>query len=292
VAKLIPYDVTGVEESQGGTGVKAKPGVYIAEIMRCTQRETKADNSPANDLEVALNVGPDYDWVFTYIGLGPASDWKMAEFIRAVGLNEKGRLDPDKMVGKKIRVKINPDSWEGNYTARAGRLMPSLNGDKDPGKVSEISSTGEAVDEDEDVDADEPTMTSEAEYPGGYQPQREDDDDSYDDWSDEDVVGEATDRGLTLPGGRGSKRDKAVKALRADDEAHTQQPINEEDDDDGETEAEDYSSWSTDELVKEYGERGFEDDVPEFKGRNAENRQRKAIIEALEADDGGDPFEA
>ena len=288
MAKLIPYDVTGVEQSQGGTGVKAKPGVYIAEIMRCAQRDQKADGGPANDLEVALNVGPDYDWVFTYIGLGAASDWKLAEFVRAVGINEKGKLDPDKMVGKKIRVKINPDSWEGNYTARAGRLMPSQNGDKEPGKVSEISSTGEETDE--PVDEDEPTAEAETDYPDGYSPQREDDDDSYDDWSDDDVVGEATDRGLTLPGGRGSKRDKAIKALRADDEANTQESIDEEDDDGAE--AEDYSKWTTDELVKEYSERGFEDDVPKFSGRNAENRQRKAIIEALQADDGGDPFEA
>jgi len=290
VAKLIQYDVTGVEESRGGTGVKAKPGVYIAEIMLCTQRDQNRAGQPANDLEVALNVGSEYDWVFTYIGLGPASDWKLAEFVRAVGINEKGKMDPDKMVGKKLRVKINPDTWNSEYTARAGRLMPILNGDKEPGKVSEISSTGEETDE----DVEEPTSeaTGADEYPGGYQPQREDDDDNYDDWSDEDVIGEASDRGLTLPGGRGSKRDKAVKALRADDEAHTQQPVDDDEGDDDDGEAEDYSSWSTDELVKEYSERGFEDDVPEFKGRNAENRQRKAIIEALEADDGGDPFEA
>jgi hypothetical protein len=290
VAKLINYDVTGVEESAGGTGVKAKPGVYIAEIVRCSQREAKADGSPANDLEIALNVGTDYDWVFTYIGLGASSDWKLAEFVRAVGLKDKGRLDPDKMVGTKIRVKINPDSWEGNYTARAGRLMPSQNGDKEPGRVSEISANGEVTGDAEPAEDGQEPNTS---YPGGYVPQREDDEDSYDDWSDEDVVGEAEDRGLTLPGGRGSKRDKAVKALRADDEANTQSAVDEPEDEDEEQQAgEDYSSWSNEELVNEWNERGFDEDLPVFKGRNAENRQSKAIIEALEADDGGDPFDA
>src|SRR5881392_807045 len=103
MAKLVEYDVTKVEEAQGGTGVKVRPGVRVARIERCQRREEKRDGTPANDIEVALNFGEEFDCGFTYIGLSEAADWKLAEFIRALGLKEKGKLDPDKMVGKFIR---------------------------------------------------------------------------------------------------------------------------------------------------------------------------------------------
>ena len=71
MAKLVTYDNTGVEDS-GGTGEKAPPGVYVARITRCEQRDVKADGSPANDIMVVLNVDEKYDPLYTYIGLAEA----------------------------------------------------------------------------------------------------------------------------------------------------------------------------------------------------------------------------
>lgn len=61
MAKLIEYDVSNVEESSGGTGVKVRPGVRVCRIMKVTQRTEKRDGTPANDLEVALSFGDEYD---------------------------------------------------------------------------------------------------------------------------------------------------------------------------------------------------------------------------------------
>lgn len=297
MAKLIEYDVTDVEESSGGTGVKARPAVYVAKIMKCKHRTEKRDGTPANDLEVALNVGDEYDWVFTYIGLDKASDWKMKEFVKAVGLKDKGKLDPDKMVDKIIRVKLNSGEYNGEYRPEAGRLMAPMKGDEFGSTVAASAGTAANPEAAEDV-------AEAAEADDGFIASREVDADgnideevgSYDDWEDGDLEAEVSDRGLTLPGGRGKKRDKCIAALRSDDEAfydsetavaegegEAEEPSDDEDD---------YDSWEIADLVKEYEERGFDDPVPTFRGRNADGRQKTAVIEALRADDNADPFEA
>jgi len=281
VAKLIEYDVSNVEASGGGGTEQPKQGVYTAKIAQCRQRDTKADGTPANDIMVALDLGANYAWVYTYIGLGEAADWKMAEFIRAVGLKEKGKLDPDKMVGKLISVKINPDSYDGEYRGRAGRLMKAAKG----AKILDADADGAGPDEDDD---DEPT--AEAEPSSEFEPTREDPEDdevgSYDDWDDSDLEAEVEERGVTVPGGRGSKRSKWIAALRSDD-------INEMDEEGGEDEAEqaddEYDTFALDELVSEVTDRELE--LPRKpRGSNAEERYKAKLIEVLRADDEAEPF--
>jgi hypothetical protein len=288
VAKLITYDVSNVEEQEGSTGVKVKPGVKVAKIMVCEQRTQKTDGSPANDIRLGMSVGPEYDWVWTYIGLGEASDWKLKEFIKAVGLKDKGKMDPDKMKGKILRVKINSGEYDGEYSPRVGKLFPAQPGDE-VGGVSEMSTNG-ASGPDED-DLNEPAV-GEAEE---FVPTREDPDDeevgTYDEWDEVDLLGEVEDRGLTMPGGRGTKKVKAIKALRADDEAASEEPEEEEESDDDDTpDTDDYETWTVEDLTTEWGEREM-GDLPNIRGRNREERLKTAIIEQLRKDDTDNPFE-
>jgi hypothetical protein len=303
MAKLINYDVSGVESSGGGTGVKAPAGLRVGEIMLCEQREQKADGSPANDIRLAVNVGEDYDWIYTYIGLGPESDWKMAEFVRALGLKDKGRLDPEKMKGKLIRVKVNQDTYEGEYSPRIGRLMAAVKGDVVE-KASEISQRDGKANVVEADDEDEDNGNGEAE---AFVPSRETEAGigKYDSWDDADLAAEVEDRGLTVPGGRGTKHDKMIRALRADDkeaeEAEEEEAEEEEAEEEEEEETEDenaggeddsdtdYESWSDEDLKNEWEERDL-GDLPAYRGRNAVARVKAAIIEGLIEDDGADPF--
>jgi hypothetical protein len=329
---LIEYDVTDVPESGGG-GEQAPVGTYDAKISHCVHRETKKDGSPVDDLEVAfqiINEDESYSWVYTYIGLDEPSAWKMREFTDALSLKAKGKLDPDKMIGKQVRLKVNAGSYDGEYRAKAGRIMSSSNGDGP-------SASGEEPDDDATPDADDgfaPTREAESDagsyddwseedikgeftdrgleisgrktqkamitalrtddeeasgdadttgdhdasassgYPDGYTPQRETDEDSYDSWSDDDVEGEFTDRGLELAGGRGNARTKQLKALREDD-------ANPKDGSGGGA-ADDYDNWDLEQLVTEAKERNLA--VPRGKKSEAD------IIEILRADDGTDPF--
>lgn len=294
MAKLIKYDNTGVEESAGGTGVKVRPGVKVARIAKCQQRgpgfevENKRDGSPANDIEVALDCGPEYDWVFTYIGLSDASDWKLAEFTRALGMKDKGSFDPAKQVGKIIRVKINSGEYEGEYSPTAGKLFPPQPGDE-VGAASETSNKTTGPD-DEDSEP-EPEVAADGFYREG-QPDPEDPNEtvgSYDDWEEEDLLAEIEDRGLTMPGGRGAKTAKAIKALREDDAA--QEGPEDEPEDGAAGDDDEYESMSLEDLQAEWNDREL-GDQPKVRGSNAEARLKAKLIEGLRADDGDDPFAA
>jgi hypothetical protein len=292
VAKLIEYDVTDVEESSGGTGVKVPIGLRVGEIRLCEQRSAKTDGTPANDIRVGINMGSDYDWLFTYVGLGPESDWKLAEFVRAMGLKDKGKMDTDKMIGKLLRVKVNPGEYGGEYSPVAGRLFPAQRGDE----VGSVSMSSQAAEEagmlSHDGSADGEVQESEGTGTEGFVPSRESDPEvgSYDDWAEDDLLAEVEDRGLTLPGGRGAKLDKAIKALRADDIVTEEVDGEPEASANGDS-ADDYEEWEIEKLIAEYKDRQFEDELPAFRGRNAKERQKEAIVTALREDDEASPFE-
>jgi hypothetical protein len=291
VAKLIDYDVSDVEEGGGGGSEEPKPSVYPARIVSVTQRDTKSNGDPANDLQVILDLGGDYRWLYSYIGLGEASDWKLAEFVRAVGLKDKGKINPDKLKDVMVRVKVNPDTYEGNYQAKAGRLMKTVAGDELP-EPTKSEGKPDNGDEPEDGPVEDDTETSAGTTAEGFLPSREGEEfGSYDDWSDADLAEEVEDRKLTVPGGRGSKRDKHIKALRDDDSADAAEPGDDDapsSSDDGP--ADNYEEWDKEQLEKEFEERQL--DLPDKpRGRNAADRYLTAMIEALRQDDKDNPFD-
>lgn len=302
MASIVEYDVTNVEESEYGDGTEEpKPGIYPARIIRAERRTEKSDGKPANDIKVLMSLGGDYRLKASYIGLGDESDWKLKEFIRALDLKEKGKLDLEKLGGKMIRVKINPDTWENEYQGKVGRLMKGQPDDELPKPGASSNGAGPAASANDDEPEAGPQGTVGSgypptdEFPDGYEPVREDENDdnvgSYDDWSDEDVEAEFKDRALTAPGGRGKKRDKMITALRADDA----NPIEPEGEADAEPttsgEEDDYETWSVEELEKEFADRNL--DLPSKpRGSNAATRYATALVEALRADDAADPFES
>jgi hypothetical protein len=304
LAKVITYDVSGVEESGGGTGVKVRPGVKVAKIETCEQRTENAQGGPANDIKVGLNFGPDFDWGFTYVGLGPASDWKLAEFIRACGLPPKGKFDPEKQRGKFIRVKVNPGTYEGAYSPDMGRLMKAQPGDEK--KWPGINGKAElAEDEPDDAEPDnEADDTTEDAVEKTYEdpdfvPSRENDPEigSYDDWEDADLESEVNDRGLTLAGGRGKKRDKFIAALRAEDEEvngatpdDEPEPEEEPETDAASDDEDEYDTWDLEKLKEEWEARSL-GDIPNFRGKGASDRIKAALVEGLKSDDEENPFE-
>jgi hypothetical protein len=289
LAKVIEYDVTGVEtKGGGGTGERVRPGVKVCRIVDAEIRTEKKDGSPANDIRVVLDFGPEYDWEYTYVGLSDAADWKLAEFIRALGLKEKGKLNVDTLKNKLLRVKVNSGEWEGQYSPDMGKFYPAQPGDE-IGSASAISNGRAAGPDAEDVG--EATAEPAAEADGIC---REDPNDpevgSYDDWPDEDLTAELEARNLTMPGGRGTLHNKAIKALRADDEAADESATAVAEGAAAEPEAGSYGEWTLEELQKEWADRQMGEE-PEIRGRNRDERLKAAMIEALEQDDRDNPFE-
>lgn len=275
MAKLIDYNNTGVETGGGGTGVKPPLGLRVCRVAICEVRDKKTNGDPINDVKFALDFGPEYDWVFTYIS--PDTDWKWAEMCRALKLPEKGKFDATKQVGKLMRVKVDSGQYEGEYSPRAGKMLPAMPGDM----VGGASQTSQA--------AGKPNVPEDTGEPaaGDFIPSRETDPDigSYDEWEEDDLLAEVEDRGLALAGGRGSKRDKAIASLRSDDK--------EDDNDEGEQPgdgSEDYSDWDLDALKKEYEDRALDATVPSFRGKGASDRTAQAYRDILIEDDSADPF--
>jgi len=286
MAEVITYDVEGVEASGGGGSVDPKPGVMPGKIVLAEKRTERNDGQPANDIRVAVDLGGDYMWKFTYIGLGPESDWKLAEFIRALGLKDKGKLDLSKIKGTMIRVKLNPDTYEGEPTSKIGRIMKAHPDDVLP------AATEKKEADDDDTDDELANNAGGEGYPNGYEPEREDPDGevgSYDDWNDEDVAGEVEDRGLAVAGGRGKKRDKQIAALRADDE----NPLDGDPagaGDDAATGDDDYDEWTVEDLEGEATEREL--DLPKKgRGPKAVPAYQQALIDLLRTDDEENPFD-
>jgi len=213
-AKGIPYDVSGIETR---SGEHAKPDTYTVEIAEAEQRTEKNDGSPANDIRVRLDfVDDDFMPLFTYIGLSGASGWKLKELVKAVGLPEKGTLDPSKLVGKKLRVKVVADQYEGNYTARAGTLLPLKGGENGASGSSE--------------DAED-----------------------YEDWTLEELQAEAEEREIEIKGRKTEA--KYREALIAADEEQGEDG-EEEGEEEGEQEyTDDYEEWETAELKEELADR-------------------------------------
>lgn len=272
----IKYNVKGVERG-GGSFEQPKPGLYEMEIKEANARL----DGGKNDIELVLEVTKNNNEfagsrVWTYVGLGEASSWKLAELTDALGLPESGSIDTDKLVGKKMKVKINADSFNDEYRARAGRFAP-------------LEAVADEAEEGEDPDAteDDPDATGEEIKMERNDVELSNDPDYYDDWTDQDVVDEVKNQGLKMGKGKTKDREAIIEALvaivndegggGADDAgeggAAADEPDNYDDED----------SWTDKDLAAEYKKRGLET----IEGK----KNRAKVIAALREDDANDdPF--
>lgn len=273
----IKYDNTDVET--GGGGTPAQPGMYAGEIVSVTHRTSKADGSPANDLEVVVDIGPDYRRMWSYIGLGGNTAWKMREFTDALSLPPKGELTAQKLKslsGKKVNVKVSADTdLDGEYRGKIKNLFrPGEGGETSNGSsasggdggdqgydgmsiedlVAEIEERGLDVPSGRKTIAKLVTVLEEADEAAGGESQAGDDTaplDDYDEWDEQDLKDEIEAQGLTgnLPSGRQTKA-KLIAFLRENADggaaANPDAPDAPEDD---------YDEWPDDDLRDEVASR-------------------------------------
>lgn len=294
----IKYDVTGVE-SKGDRPVP-KPGVYRCKIISCV--DAKPENKDRR-LEVQYEIleGDSKGYrLYDYIVFSEASEWKLAQFIRACGLPDKGALDPDKLVGVAINVRTRVENSEQYGTsAKPASLMPLDGDDDDDEDLSEDEEDTDVDDGDEEESEDE----DEDDESEDDDESEEDEEDEDEDWTedelkeldtaalkeeafnatdDEDNPGFGLDKKKFLKK-KGDKKvldkPKVIKAILEAQEA--KQADDEADDEDEKAEAEDYSKWSEKKLKAELKER-------EIKLKGAYSKSK--AVKALKADDEEDPF--
>jgi len=256
----IAYDVSDVE---GAGGEDPPPGIYEATIVAAEQRTEKADGSPANDIHVTFDLGGDWVRKHAYIGLGEAAAWKLKEFTNALGMKDKGTIDTAKLDGKKVRVKLNPDTYDGEPRSKIGTIL----------KLK--PARGEAAEEPEEEEVEEPE-------------EEEADDGSVDlDSMDRDEL-KAFIKDNDLRESAGVKvlktdsdddlRAKIREAMPDMEPAEAEEEEAEEEEAAGE---DDYDQWKLAELKEELGNRDLEVESPVTKAK---------AIAALRENDSEEPF--
>jgi hypothetical protein len=258
----IAYDVSGVE---GTGGEDPPPGIYEAEIVGAEQRTEKADGSPANDIHVTFDLGGDWVRKHSYIGLGESAAWKLKEFTNALGLKDKGTIDTAKLEGKKVRVKLNPDTYDGEPRSKVGTILKLK-----PAK-------GEAVEDEPEEEVEEEVEEEELDSAAPV---------DLDSMDRDELKAFIKDNNL---------RDAGVKVLKADSDDDLRDKIREampeeeaeaeEEEEDGEEEEaepeDDYDQWKLAELKEEIGNRDLTVESPVTKAK---------AIAALRANDKEEPF--
>lgn len=185
----IKYNVKGVDIK--GDRPVPKPGVYRCKVISCA--DAKPDNKDRR-LEVQYEIVEKGDYkgviLYDYINLeSEAAEWKLAQFINAMGLPESGKLDPDKLVGTALSVRTSVDPGNDQYapSARPRTLMP-LDGDDD--EATEEADDDESSDDD---NADEDDADNDEESDDDSD---DDDDEDEETWS-KDELEELDDADLT-----------------------------------------------------------------------------------------------
>lgn len=126
----IKYDVSDVEA--GGGGEQPDPKMYPGKIVSLLNRKKRSDGAAISDFEVVVDIGSKYVRLWTYVKLPDdpnwAKDshgWKLRELTDALGLPPKGSIDPKKVAGTPVLVKVVADSdLEGNYRGKIKNLFP------------------------------------------------------------------------------------------------------------------------------------------------------------------------
>ena len=254
----IKYDVSGSDpqNAKGGALAVPKKGVKIVKI------ESIKDRRPdKNDMEVKAVIakGDNKNYPYwDYVNFGEASEWRMDQFLMAIGVatettKRKGEFDPVKIVkaGKLIKVDTRVETDE----------------DGDPVRSRIRSWIGIADDEDDDDDSDshddEGDEDSQDSDEGDTEDEGESEGDDYDEWEVSDLRAELKDRGLETKGAKSA----LVTRLRESDAPGEPEA--------GEDEPDEYDEWDDADIKSELKDRGL----------NASGR-RATLIARLREDDG------
>lgn len=276
--------VKGLKKIERGARTQPTPGLYKGKITAVDEAVSAAGNDMlVVKLKITNRSGPQKEFkgatLRTHIVTSSeASAWKLAEFLDACDVTNGGKkdavdIDTDELVGTELQFKVEGGTYNGEYSASVGLLLPLS------AKVDDEEDEEEADDEGED---DEPE-------------EEEDDDegDDGDDDEDEDEEGDDDEEEvdldeMTLPELRKFakandiklKKDDKAKATRAKIRAALAEAEDDEEEDD-------YNDWSPKDLATEAEARGLE-----YQTKAGKTKSKAALVKLLLEDDDAaeDPF--
>jgi hypothetical protein len=279
----VTFDVSGSDPDKATQDQEPpKPGVYVAKVDAIETGFSKDEETGKPDksrprLEVIYRIakGPSKGFpLWDYLSFSEASQWKMDQFLQAVGVatktKRKGSFETSKIVGKKlVKVRLSGQGSGDDYRVRV-RGVFSYNESEDEGEEEEEELEDEEEEELEDEESEE------------EEEETEDEDEIELDESDLDQLGAEADAGGTPGEKAAAKLEELAEAAGIDPNQYAtwaevatalQEAESEEE------EADEYDSWSIAQLKKELRKR----ELP------VTGTQAKLIARLREADS-GDPF--
>lgn len=262
----IKYDVRDVESSGGFE--TPPPGLYKAKLAECNLKESKSGNEMLECIYELISGDYKGSRVWDYVVLNEASEWKLKQFLEAVGKingkrGAKGSFDPDEFEDSEVQVRLKHETYNDEPRARVAAVLP-LPEDDDDDDEEEVEDD-EAVDEGDDEDGDGEDYTYE----------------DLEGMDLDELKGVIKDEELDI---RVTKKSKAEKVLAKVAEALELEPEeeDEEEDEEGDEDDESYEEMTPAELKQECKDRGLK-----AAGKKA------VLIARLEKDDeeAEDPFE-
>lgn len=263
----IKYDVRDVESSGGFE--TPPPGLYKAKLAECNLKESKSGNEMLECIYELIAGDYKGSRVWDYVVLNEASEWKLRQFLEAVGKvagkrGAKGSFDPDEFEDAEVQVRLKHETYNDEPRARVAAVLPLPEDDDE--------------DEEEEVDAEETEDDEDTEVEG-Y---------TYEELAEMDLKElKEVIKEEELEDIRVTKKSKAETVLAKVAEALELEPEEaeedeDEEDDEGDEDEESYEDMTPAELKQECKDRGLK-----AAGKKA------VLIGRLEKDDeeAEDPFE-
>lgn len=112
----LKYDVSNVEPGQD-FDTPIPEGLYRVKIEEIVEGVSKRTGDPMLTITYAVAKGDHKGRkVWDYIVLKETQEWKMRQFIDAIGLKAKGTLDTNKIEGEYVNIRVKHDgSEDGEY---------------------------------------------------------------------------------------------------------------------------------------------------------------------------------
>lgn len=231
----LKFDVEGVDP--GGDFAVPKPGAYQCKIDVIEPKESSAGNEMLEVQYVITEKGEfNNSRLWDYIVLTENQKWKYRRFLEAVGAvtgqKEKGEIDIDKLIGKRVLVKVtNEDSEEYGKRARVGSVSKLKSADVE----DDADEDGEDEDEGEDLTYEDVQAMTKKELK---------------ELIDELVEEEEIDRiRVTKQTKLNTLRDKVCEALELEEEDEDEPEDEDEDEIEDEDEVEDEDAEDEEELT-------------------------------------------
>jgi hypothetical protein len=202
-------------------------GEYAGKVTKVVSQDAK-DGEPMWVFTVVLDEVPRASYPY-YCKLVDNQFWKIKQLFTAAGVNvgqRKVKVDPNKLVGKRIGVYMEDDEYEGRLKSVIGEVMHLS---EMTGAVTDESDDDEVGAEEDDIEDEVATRRAKKKSPAKKRPEPEEDDDLEED--DEEEEEEEPE-----PPRRRAKKAPAKKTSAKRKPAPVEDDEDEEDEDDDELE--------------------------------------------------------